>query len=316
MAWTQKVYKDKFVGNDSIDFIYDEWSGRGFKVFADGTWETTVYVNGKARYATIQRESAAAYYEKDGSGFEAELDEGSQSIVLTLNWKNKMFRLFSDCKTGEWKIIDVSGNGKAVSYDGSALYVHPVGQYRGNYLTSVKDIFKVYGKVLGPARVPRPNICRHKFDGEVECIYGENRTKSDGLMIMIDKDSYKWFGECVRDKPGGYGIKITPFNDRNVFEWGMYRTNTYGRMPYEPWKDGGYMCIQYSKANDASDTSYLELFCNHSYDRRYFELYFTIEGSKVVFKAKTPKWDTIEIDESFKSVRVRYANEDWKEYKI
>ena len=315
MAWTQKVYKEKFVGNDSVDFIYDEWSGRGFKVFADGTWETSVYKNNTLNYATASCDTAAAYYEKNSSFdfFEATFDEEDQTINLHMEWGMKSFDLLLDCKIGWWT---VSGNDKHVSYDGKSLYLRTEDNWNKKLIASTKDIFSVYGKVLGPARVPRPDICRHKFNGEVECIYGENRTKSDGLMIMIDKDSYKWFGECVRDKPGGYGIKITPLDDRSVFEWGMFGTNTYGRMPYESWKGGGYMCVQYSRANNSSDTSYIEIFCNHSYDRRYYEVYFTIEDGKVTFKAKTPQWDTIEIDQSFTSVRVRYANEDWKTYRI
>ena len=314
--WTKKIYKEQFIGNDYCDFIGDEWSGRGFKIFKDGVWETSAYENGECSYATILWDACAAYYEKDGSYFEAQFDESSQSIVLTLNWKDKIFRLFSDCRTGEWKIIDVSGDGKAVSYDGSALYVHPAGQYRGNYLTSVKDIFKVYGKVMRPDTIPLPDICKHKFDGKVECIYSYNRSNINGVMLMTDEDNYKWYGECRGDKPGGFGIKATPHKDSTTFTWGMFGTNQYGWMPYESWNGGGQMCVQYSRPFDKNETRYIEVFSNFSYDRIYYRLGFTINGSKVVFKAQTPKWDTIEIDESFTSVRVRYANEDWKTYRI
>ena len=297
----EKQWNEQFVKYSNGHFVGASGSNgqRGFFIHPDGKWETGYYINEKPYYASIIW-NVSAYYWKNGNYFEATLNEDVGTVTIVFKVNGQSGSLFVNADLGNWSYYNSSRSKWVKLFSGTLSTSSGRSEYVGNK-------FAVTGKVLGPAKVPIPSYCRHKW-GKVECIYSEGRTSFDGVMMMIENDNgWKWYGESRGDKAGGYGIKYSTKTGTDWFEYGMFKTNTNGSVPYIPYSDHIFICLT------ADTDGTINISVKNSSDP-YREVMVYLDKSGPRLWAKTPNWDSIKVNQSFSKVSFKYDGKPEKEY--
>ena len=278
---------------------------RGFHIFTDGTWATSYYVNDKQTLSTICRNKCVTYYFSNGDYFESLFDEENNSVATYVRYGGKTVLLEINFSTGEWNYY-LANSPYRVQYD--ILLKGVVSYYNGLVDKAAKTAscnFEFKGLVKGPSKVAKPYRTHHQRSDTYEFIRSVDRYEEyRGVMMMGDNKGNKWYGECYKEKPGGFGISSFVYSNFTSFRYGIFESKS-GGIPYL-LKNSEYVAIQLLLGKTSEDNTSISISpgCNPN---RNFTLYLKANGPKLA--VYDGKGNAVYVDEYFNGYRLDTPND-------